>query len=175
VAPTQTKVSPMQITAYPGDLREIECSVMAARPAVKITWTLNGRDITSDAQDNEIANTHDGTFMAVSTLHKVFNQEDNGQNLVCAISHPTFSEPDVTIVPISVYFSPVQKHVHTFYQVPLNSHYEIIISFSASPQPTGLVWSFGSNFQEMTNHIQVPIDNGKFSTSLIIHDNGNYQ
>ncbi|CAL4082896.1 unnamed protein product, partial [Meganyctiphanes norvegica] len=56
VKPTPTKVSTKQITAYPGDLHEIKCSVMAARPAVKITWTLNARDITADAEAKEIYN-----------------------------------------------------------------------------------------------------------------------
>ncbi|CAL4216982.1 unnamed protein product, partial [Meganyctiphanes norvegica] len=59
VAPTPTKVSPKQITAYPGDLQEIECSVMAARPAVKITWTLNGINITSDADAKNTRNNLD--------------------------------------------------------------------------------------------------------------------
>ncbi|CAL4067331.1 unnamed protein product, partial [Meganyctiphanes norvegica] len=54
VKPTPTKVSTKQITAYPGDLREIKCSVMEARPAIKVIWTLNGRDITSEAESMEI-------------------------------------------------------------------------------------------------------------------------
>ncbi|CAL4060384.1 unnamed protein product, partial [Meganyctiphanes norvegica] len=59
VKPTTTKLSPKKIMAYPGDLREIECSVMAARPAVKITWTINGRDITAHADAVERYNNHD--------------------------------------------------------------------------------------------------------------------
>ncbi|CAL4248401.1 unnamed protein product, partial [Meganyctiphanes norvegica] len=111
-----------------------------------------------------------GTFMTVSTLHKVFNVEDNGQNLECVIEHSTFSEPDIAVVPITIYYSPVLKPVQTFYQIPLNGDYEVVLSFSANPRPTALKWSYGNNFE-----IQIPIDNGKFSTSLINHENGNYQ
>ncbi|CAL4157395.1 unnamed protein product, partial [Meganyctiphanes norvegica] len=63
----------------------------------------------------------------------------------------------------------------TFYQIKLNSDYEVILSFSANPQPTALMWSFESNSQEMANHIQIPSNNGKFSTSLIIRDNDSYK
>ncbi|CAL4063309.1 unnamed protein product, partial [Meganyctiphanes norvegica] len=116
-----------------------------------------------------------GTSMTLSTLHRVFNQEDNGHKLKCVIAHPTLDEPDVTYIPITVYFSPVQKQEHTFYQIKLNSDYEIILSFSANPQPTALMWSFGPNFSEIANHIQIPFDNGKISTSLIIRDNDSSQ
>ncbi|CAL4188921.1 unnamed protein product, partial [Meganyctiphanes norvegica] len=174
VAPTPTKMSPKQIIAYPGDQQEIECSVTAARPAVKITWTSNGRDITAHAKAVERHNIHDDTFMTLSTLHRVFHQDYNGK-LECVIAHPTLDEPDVTFIPVTVYFSPVEKPDHTFFQIKLNSDYEVILSFSANPQPTALMWSFESNSQEMANHIQIPFNNGKFSTSLIIGDNGNYQ
>ncbi|CAL4183217.1 unnamed protein product, partial [Meganyctiphanes norvegica] len=115
------------------------------------------------------------TSMTSSTLHRVFHHVDNGHKIVCVISHSTFDEPDVTFIPISVYFSPVQKQMHTFYPIELNSDYEVTLSFSAHPQPTALMWSFGPNFQEMGNHIQIPFNNGKFSTSLIIRENDNYQ
>ncbi|CAL4061845.1 unnamed protein product, partial [Meganyctiphanes norvegica] len=173
--PTPAKVSPKQITAYPGDLQKIECSVMAATPAVKITWILNGRNITSDAEAKDTHNNHDGSSMTISTLHRVVNLEDNGHKLECVIAHPTLDEPDVTFIPITVYFSPVQKQEHTFFQIELNSDYEVFLSFSAYPQPSALMWSFESNSQEMANHIQIPSNNGKFSTSLIIRDNDSYQ
>ncbi|CAL4251072.1 unnamed protein product, partial [Meganyctiphanes norvegica] len=115
-----------------------------------------------------------GTYMTLSTLHQVFQQEDNGFNVQCIIVHPTFAEPDVSIIPITVYFSPVQKQVHTFYQIPLNRDYDVIFRFSANPRPTALKWSFGRNFQEMINVIEIPFHSAKFSTSLIIHANGNY-
>ncbi|CAL4075470.1 unnamed protein product, partial [Meganyctiphanes norvegica] len=167
VNPTPTNVLPKQLTAYPSDLKEIECSVMSAGPAVQITWTFNGTDITSDADVMETRNNLDGTSMTSSTLHRVFKQEDNGHKLECVIVHPTLEEPDVTFIPITVYFPPVKKQVHTFYPIELNSYYEIILSFSANPQPTSLMWSFGPNLQEMANRIQIPFNNGKFSTSLI--------
>ncbi|CAL4124711.1 unnamed protein product, partial [Meganyctiphanes norvegica] len=71
--------------------------------------------------------------------------------------------------------SPVQKPVHMFYQIQLNDDYEVNLSFSANPPPTALKWSFGPSFQDMNNHIQIPIENRKFSTSFINHNNGNYQ
>ncbi|CAL4163504.1 unnamed protein product, partial [Meganyctiphanes norvegica] len=166
VAPTPAKMSPQQIIAYPGDQQEIECSVMAARPAAKITWTINGRDITADAEAVEKHNNLDDTIMTLSTLHQVFSIDYNGK-LECVIAHPTLDEPDVTFIPVTLYFSPVEKPDHTFFQIKLNSDYEVILSFSANPQPTALMWSFESNSQEMANHIQIPFNNGKFSTSLI--------
>ncbi|CAL4237271.1 unnamed protein product, partial [Meganyctiphanes norvegica] len=107
------------------------------------------------------------TYMTSSTLHQVFNEENNGQKLKCVIEHPSFAMPDVTIVPITIYFSPGQKQVHTFYQISLTSPYEVFISFSANPHPTALMWSYESIFQKMAYQIQIPTDNGKFSTSLI--------
>ncbi|CAL4139707.1 unnamed protein product [Meganyctiphanes norvegica] len=44
-----------------------------------------------------------GTYMTISTLHQVFHQEDNGHIIMCVIEHPTFSEADVNIIPITVY------------------------------------------------------------------------
>ncbi|CAL4224355.1 unnamed protein product, partial [Meganyctiphanes norvegica] len=116
-----------------------------------------------------------GTSMTISTLHRVFNREDNGHEIECVIEHSTLDEPDLTFIPVTVYFSPVPKQEHTFYPIELNSDYEVILSFSASPQPTAIMWSFVSNFQEIVKYIQIPFNNGKFSTSLIIGDNGNYQ
>ncbi|CAL4203271.1 unnamed protein product, partial [Meganyctiphanes norvegica] len=115
------------------------------------------------------------TYKTLSTLHRVFKQEDNGHKLECVIAHPAWDEPDITFIPITVYFSPVQKQEHTFYPIELTNDFEIILSFSAYPQPTALVWSFAPNFQEMANHIQIPFNNGKFSTSLKICDNDSYQ
>ncbi|CAL4247042.1 unnamed protein product, partial [Meganyctiphanes norvegica] len=71
--------------------------------------------------------------------------------------------------------SPVPKQEHTFYRIELNSDHEIILSFSANPQPTALMWFFGPIFQEMANQIPIAFSNGKFSTSLKICDNDNYQ
>ncbi|CAL4165949.1 unnamed protein product, partial [Meganyctiphanes norvegica] len=48
-APVRGVVSPQQVTGNVGDLQEVECRVTAAQTAANITWTLNGRDITSDA------------------------------------------------------------------------------------------------------------------------------
>ncbi|CAL4173536.1 unnamed protein product, partial [Meganyctiphanes norvegica] len=111
--------------------------------------------------------------MTLSTLHHVFQKEDNGVKIHCVIEHPTFAEQDVSIIPITIYFSPVQKQVHTFYQIPLNRDYTVMVRFSANPRPTALKWSFGPNFQEMTNVIQIPFDGEKCSTSFNSHANGN--
>ncbi|CAL4169335.1 unnamed protein product, partial [Meganyctiphanes norvegica] len=115
-----------------------------------------------------------GSYMTSSILHKMFNQEDNGQKLECVITHDTWDEPDITLIPVIVYFSPVQKQVHTFYQIDLNSDYEVILRFSANPQPSALMWSYGPNFKEMVNNIQIPMNRKKIATKLITHNNGNY-
>ncbi|CAL4060343.1 unnamed protein product [Meganyctiphanes norvegica] len=175
VKPTQAEVSPQQVTANAGDLSEVECSVMAARPAVRITWTLNGRDITSDAQAEERPTNPDGTYMTLSTLRRVFGPEENGQMLECRVAHHTLAEPEITSVPITVEFAPIQKQVQTFYQIPVHSDYEVRLNFSANPRPQSLEWSYGANFGEMPNLIQIPSDNGKFSTSLLDLENGNFQ
>ena len=77
VAPTPTKMSPKQIIAYPGDQQEIECSVTAARPAVKITWTSNGRDITAHAKAVERHNIHDVRYFFIYFMQYLFNRSDN--------------------------------------------------------------------------------------------------
>jgi len=175
VKPTQAEVSPQQVTANADELQEVECSVMAARPAVKITWKLNGKDVTSEAMAEERPTNPDGTYMTLSTLSRVFKPEENGQNLECVVAHHTLLEPEITAVPITVVFAPVQKQVQTFYQIPVHSDYEIRLNFSANPRPTTTEWSYGANFQEMPNAIQIPSDDGKFATSLIELENGNYQ
>ena len=43
-------VSPQELVVNAGVMQEVKCSVGAARPAVNITWTLNGRDITAEAE-----------------------------------------------------------------------------------------------------------------------------
>ena len=47
--PERATVSRQKIDVDAGIMQEVECSVGAARPAADITWTLNDRDITSQA------------------------------------------------------------------------------------------------------------------------------
>ncbi|CAL4143117.1 unnamed protein product, partial [Meganyctiphanes norvegica] len=175
VKPTQSQVSPKKITAYPGDLQEILCSVTAARPAVKITWILNGKDITQDALTKDKPHDLYNTYMTLSTLYHVFTPDENGQNIECVVVHHTLVEPEITKVPINILFAPIQKQVKTFYQIATHSDYEIRFSFSANPRPTAIGWFYGKNFQEMPNFIQIPSDNDKYSATLIDLDNGKYQ
>lgn len=175
VKPTQAEVSPQQITANADDQQDVECSVMAARPAVKINWVLNGKDITHEAQAEERPTNPDGTYMTLSTLSHVFKAEENGQDLQCVVAHHTLAEPEVTNVPITVVYAPIQKPVQTFYQIPLHSEYEIKLDFSANPRPTTLEWFYGNDFQEMPNTIAIPNNEGDFATSFVDLENGNFQ
>lgn len=175
VKPTQAEVAPNTITANADDQQDVECTVMAARPAVKINWVLNGRDITSEAQAEERPTNPDGTYMTLSTLSHVFKAEENGQNLQCVVAHHTLAEPEITNVPITVVYPPIQKKVQTFYQIQPHSDYEIKLEFSANPRPTTTVWSYGPNFQDMPNTIEIPNVDGKFVTSLNDLENGNFE
>ncbi|CAL4126415.1 unnamed protein product, partial [Meganyctiphanes norvegica] len=96
------EVSPQLVSGYVGALQEVECSVTAVQAAANITWTLDGRDITSDAHAEIRPNNLNGSFVTLSTLQHVLSPEDNGQELGCVVSHPTLADPEITTVPIRV-------------------------------------------------------------------------
>ncbi|CAL4192256.1 unnamed protein product, partial [Meganyctiphanes norvegica] len=116
-----------------------------------------------------------GSFVTLSTLHHVLKQVDNDQKLGCVVSHHTLAEPEITTVPITVYFSPAEQKFHIFNQILLHSDYEVRLNFSSNPQPKIIEWFYGANFLVMPNLIQIPSDNGKITTSIINHGNDKYQ
>ncbi|CAL4066415.1 unnamed protein product, partial [Meganyctiphanes norvegica] len=70
--------------------------------------------------------------------------------------------------------APNKQMVQTYKYIPLHSDYEIRLNFSSNP-PNTTEWFYQTNFMKMPSLIQIPSDNGKFSTSLIDLGNGNYQ
>ncbi|CAL4111976.1 unnamed protein product, partial [Meganyctiphanes norvegica] len=159
-------VTPQQVTGNVGDLQKVECRVKAAQSAVNITWILNGTDITSQVQAEIKVDNINGSFVTSSTLNHVWRPEDNGQILGCVVSHHTLAEPEITSVPITVFFAPIEQKVQTYKYITLQSDYEIRLNFSSYPQPNTTDWSYQTNFMEMPNLIQNSNDNSKFSTSL---------
>ena len=75
-------MSPQQVTGNIGDPKEVECSVTAAQAAANITWTLNDRDITSDAHAEIRSNNLNVSLLYVFKIYQMFSMDKLGYESV---------------------------------------------------------------------------------------------
>ena len=71
-------VSPQQVTGTVGVLQEVECRVTVAQAAANITWTLNDRDITSDAHAEIRPNNLNVSLLYIFRIYKMFSTDKLG-------------------------------------------------------------------------------------------------
>jgi len=163
--PTEPKVSADVIEATTTEEVEVQCSVMDARPAADILWFVGDWEITTDAESEVSFSETKGSYNTVSTLTHMFKPEEHGHKLFCKVDHPTLQEPMNTSLDVSVTFAPVEKPIETFYDVKEGSDYEVVLSFTANPAPTKVMWKYGDKMSEMMS-VEVPSDNGKVMASF---------
>lgn len=166
VKPTQAKITPAELIANADEETKIECSVMAARPAVELKWLLNDEDITEQSVAEDSPVTGDGTFMTVSTLKRNFTAAENEKELKCVVDHQTLEESEITLLPVKVVYAPVEKVPQTFYELSEGDDYEIRVKFSANPKPSKILWQFGESFDDLVEDVEIPFAGPKMMTKL---------
>ena len=162
VEPTQGEVTPATILAAADVETMIACTVMKARPAVQIRWLLGDEDITTSSDIQHAPVTPDGAFLSVSTLKRFFTPIDSEKELKCIVDHPALNESDIIIAPVIVHYAPIKSKPQTFY-INETDTFEIKVNFSASPQPSKVLWQYGIN---LTEEIEIPLDDGHITTQL---------
>lgn len=156
------------------DETPIKCSVAAARPAVGIRWYLGETDITASAEKEETPTDKGGIYKSVSTLRRRFQPKENGQLLMCSISHKTLLVPENTSIPLNVVFKPVEKPVSSFYQISSGSDYEVKLNFSANPAPIRREWRYGDSFENTEASIPIPGADGRYTADFEDLGSGKY-
>ncbi|XP_042220772.1 uncharacterized protein LOC121865434 isoform X5 [Homarus americanus] len=156
------------------DETPVKCSVAAARPAVIIRWYLGDRDVTVSAETEETPTDKGGIYKSVSTLRRTFQPTENGQLLMCSVTHKTLYSPENTSIPLNVVFKPVEKPISTFYQISPGSDYEVKLNFSANPKPINKEWRYGDSFEEMEGSLGIPDTDGHYTTDIEDLGNGLY-
>jgi len=153
---------------------DVRCVVGAARPAVNIRWFLGDKDVTLMAETEETPTDSAGMYKSTSTLRRSFEPMENGQVLMCSVSHQTLATTANATVPINVVFKPVEKPVSTFYQIRPGTDYEVRMNFSANPEPTKKEWSYGDTFQTIAVSIPIPGSSDRYTTDIESLGNGMY-
>jgi len=157
VKPPQAKITPTEVTVKAGEEKLIKCIVMEARPAVQLRWFLDQEDITEYSQVKDIPISSDGVFLTVSTLHRTFTPVDNEKELTCVVDHPSLEEANIVPIPVDIMYAPMPDIPQTFY-VNETDFYEIRVNFSANPKPTRVLWQYGNIFDNITDKVDIPID-----------------
>jgi len=173
VKPTQATVTPVDLTANSNEETSIECIVMKARPAVQLRWFLDEEDITEQSLVVETNVTSDGAFMSVSTLNRTFTPVDNEKELKCVVDHPTLEDSDIVKISVNVLYAPI-KDIPQIFSVNETESFEIRVNFSANPLPFKVLWQYGESFDNLTNDIEITLDNENISTILETGVKGHY-
>ncbi|KAL7637107.1 UNVERIFIED_CONTAM: hypothetical protein RMT77_012865 [Armadillidium vulgare] len=117
------------------ELKEVTCTVPAARPPAQIRWFVGTEDITTHSSGENVPTDDKGTYRSASTLRYKFQPRFDRELLKCTIEHPTLQEPERAEVPLDVRFKPYAISSTQIYGIPVAEEYEIKFNFTSNPLP----------------------------------------
>ncbi|CAL4139091.1 unnamed protein product, partial [Meganyctiphanes norvegica] len=110
-----------------------------------------------------------GSFVTLSTLHRVLSPVDNGQKLGCVVPHPTLADPEIISVPITV----ISTVVVSPQQVSGNvgDLQEVECSVRGAQAAANITWILNGRDITSDAHAVIRPDNlnGSFVTSSTLH------
>jgi len=150
----------------------ISCIVSAARPKASIQWFLEEENLTLSSQQEDSVSP-DGTVSSISTLSQTFKPWHDKKSLRCEVSHVTLQEPEAAFLGVEVLYKPHGRDVN-LYGLTVGQTVEAKVNFSANPSPLGVKWGYAENFADIFASLNVPGEEGSFTTEIMKLDNNRY-
>ncbi|XP_029302853.1 cell adhesion molecule 2b isoform X3 [Cottoperca gobio] len=168
--PGRPEITGFTKPAMEGDIITLTCTTAGSKPAAKIRWFRNDKEV----QGTKEVNATGKSFTVRSSLQFQVDRRDDGVAYTCSVEHVSLSNPYMTTEVLEVHYAPHLEITHSLIIPQEGQYFKLECVSIGNPIPEPVLWSKDGG--ELPDIERMIVEGRELTiTTLNKTDNGTYR